>query len=142
MPTNPLPFLIEAFLYTDGSSLGNPGPGGVGVIIKTNGSKPKVKSFSKSLGVVTNNEAEYEALIYGLILTLRQGLKRVSIHIDSELIYYQLLGEYKVKALRLQPRFQLVNELLSKLEYYEIHRERSTEADRLAKKAASLNQLI
>ncbi len=133
-----LPFLIEAYLFTDGSSIGNPGMGGAGVIIKIPDSKTKTRIFSKPLGVVTNNEAEYEALIYGLNLALELHLKRVSIHVDSELLYYQLMGEYRVKAPNLLPKFQLVIELLSRFEYFELHRERSIEADRLAKKAAFL----
>jgi ribonuclease HI len=88
----------EIIMYTDGGSRGNPGPAGIGVWIETLN-----KKYAECIGEKTNNEAEYEALIFGLKkikqLVGNAKMKNVSIKclLDSELVVKQLNHEYRLK---------------------------------------------
>lgn len=94
----------KAIIYSDGGSRGNPGPGALGVAIFDESGKI-LKEYSHYLGEVTNNQAEYEAVIFALQKAKQLKIKEVELRIDSELIGRQLLGEYKIKDLNLQPLF-------------------------------------
>ena len=92
-------------IYTnsDGGSRGNPGPGAIGVIVRDEG---KILSkYSGFLGrMVTNNMAEYEALIMALRIASKHT-KEVTCVLDSELVVKQLLGKYRVRDPKLLPLF-------------------------------------
>lgn len=126
----------ETFLFIDGSSQGNPGPGGAGFVI-VRGNKI-IKEGGKYLGNVTNNEAEYKALILGLEELKKANINKVTIKTDSELLYYQVKGVYRVKAKNLKPLFKKVRELLKELSWKieRISREENKRADKLANVAA------
>jgi len=135
----------KLFLYTDGGSRGNPGPGALGVVIKIQNSKFKVQSqfeYSKYLGSVTNNQAEYEALIFGLrkakgIIKSRKLPKKVECFLDSELVVKQLNHQYKIKNQGIQPLFIKVWNLMldfDKVTFRCVPREENREADRLVNK--------
>jgi len=82
-------------IYIDGGSRGNPGPAALGVFFAENN-----KKYSSFLGKATNNEAEYEALIFSLKKAKAVfGKKELNIEVksDSELLVKQMNGEYKVK---------------------------------------------
>ena len=98
------------FTNSDGGSRGNPGPGAIGVIVRDEG---KILSrYSGFLGrMVTNNMAEYEALIMALRMALKQT-KEVTCILDSELVVKQLLGEYRVRDTKLLPLFLKVQKLI------------------------------
>jgi len=99
-------------IYTnsDGGSRGNPGPGAIGVIVRRNGKI--LTKYSKKIGnYVTNNIAEYEALIKAMELASKFTDKAVTFILDSELIVKQLHGEYKVKNPRLLKLFLKVQKL-------------------------------
>jgi ribonuclease HI len=84
------------YINSDGGSRGNPGPGAVGVIIRKD--EEILIKYGAFIGQqVTNNIAEYEALIRGLELASKVTDKDVTCFLDSELIVKQLLGEYKVR---------------------------------------------
>jgi len=103
-------------IYTnsDGGSRGNPGPGAIGIIIRKDGTI--ISKYSQFTGrMVTNNMAEYEALIQALRIALKHG-KEATCFLDSELIVKQLLGEYKVKDSKLIPLFLKVQELVDKFD--------------------------
>ena len=84
-------------IYTDGGSRGNPGPAAIGAWIET-----LEKKYSKSIGHATNNDAEYQALIFALkkckALLGKQKAKAINVecNLDSELIVKQLNHEYKI----------------------------------------------
>ena len=107
-------------IYTnsDGGARGNPGPGAIGVVIRRNGQV--LMKYSGFIGkLVTNNTAEYEALIKALELALKFG-KEVTCILDSELVVKQLLGEYKVKnpnLLKLFQKVQKVQDKFNKVKY-------------------------
>jgi ribonuclease HI len=116
-------------IYSDGGSRGNPGPAGIGFVIKDSAGKV-YKEGKKFLGEKTNNEAEYIAL--GLALKLKA--KRVTCFLDSELVVKQLNGLYRVKEPRLALLFVKVKDLASEFDavaYRNIPREKNKEADRL-----------
>ena len=130
-------------IYADGGSRGNPGPAGAGVAI-ADGKGNMIKEYSSFLGVKTNNEAEYEAVIFGLqkikALLGKEKIKNTEIEfrLDSQLIARQLNGEYKIEEERLFPLFIKIWNLKMKfgtIKFTEIPREKNKEADRLANEA-------
>ncbi len=119
--------------YVDGACSGNPGPAAIGVVVKENGKV--IKEIAKPIGEATNNIAEYTALIYALQEALVQKAKCVQVFTDSELMYKQVTGSYKVKHQNIKTLFEQVQHLLQGLEKFEIQhvpREQNKEADKLA----------
>lgn len=99
-------------IYTnsDGGARGNPGPGAIGVIVRKDGEI--LTKYSAKIGnFVTNNIAEYEALIKALELASAYTKEEVTCILDSELVVKQLLGEYKVKHPKLLELFLKVQKL-------------------------------
>jgi len=130
------------FVYVDGASKGNPGPAGIGVFICDNSNGKSagaaLKRVSKPVGILTNNAAEYLALIYGLQEALMLEAKRITLYSDSELVTKQLNREYKVKDKELKPFYFIAMHLvdnLSGLEIRHIPREENKIADNLADEA-------
>jgi len=122
----------------DGSSLGNPGPAGIGVrIVGPDGCV--VKEISRYIGTRTNNQAEYEGLLCALSESSGLGPGRVVIRTDSELLYYQMAGRYKVKNPELKVLHAKACELKLEMPNVAIElvrREQNKETDKLAKAAA------
>lgn len=124
----------EAVLWTDGAARGNPGPAGIGAILKSP-SGEVLYTGSEYLGHTTNNVAEYKAVLLGLAGALAQGIESVEVRADSELLIKQLKGEYRVKSAGLKPLFDEARQLLSRFKSVKlthIRRELNGEADRLA----------
>ena len=124
--------MIEIFV--DGASKGNPGPSGAGAVAVDSSGK-ELFSISKFLGIKTNNEAEYLALMEALKRAKDLGLKKILIKSDSQLLVKQLKGEYKVKAGNLIPLAAMVKGLLNSFESWEvvhIPRSENRKADHLA----------
>ncbi|HCR42008.1 TPA: ribonuclease H [Patescibacteria group bacterium] len=127
-------------LYTDGGARGNPGPAAAGVVIYDAKLK-EIDKFAHYLGVATNNQAEYQALILGLgrIQKLvgdshKLAETPVEVFMDSELIVKQLSGEYRVKNKDLKPLFAKVEELAAEfasVKFKHIFRDKNTLADKL-----------
>jgi ribonuclease HI len=98
----------------------------------------QILEFSRYLGIATNNEAEYLALISGLEAAEDVGSKRLQIYLDSELVVKQVLGEYRVRNPRLLPLYREAVARLQELDDYAIFhvgRELNQQADRLANTA-------
>jgi ribonuclease HI len=124
----------EAVLWTDGAARGNPGPAGIGAILKSPTGEVLFKG-SEFLGHTTNNVAEYKAVLLGLAGALAQGIDRIEVRADSELLIKQLKGEYRVKSPGLRPLFEEARRLISRftsVKLTHIRRELNGEADRLA----------
>ncbi len=124
-------------IYTDGGARGNPGPAGIGAVVY-NESKEIVAEISQFLGVATNNQAEYKALIAGLKKVKELGGEELDVYMDSELVVKQLKREYKVKDKDLAVLFLEVYNLslsLKKVNYTHVRREFNKEADKLANMA-------
>lgn len=125
-------------IYCDGASLGNPGPAGAGFVLY--GPDGEVlTSRAVPLGEMTNNVAEYRALIAALHEAAALRARKVRVKTDSELLVKQMRGEYKVAAAHLKPLHAWARKLLKRFEevrFEAIPREENAEADQLAKTAA------
>jgi len=84
-------------LEFDGGSRGNPGPAGIGVVVRTADGTPVV-TLGRFIGRATNNVAEYRALITAMQEAQKLGATRVQIRGDSELVVKQMTGIYRVKS--------------------------------------------
>lgn len=129
--------MSKIFIYTDGASRGNPGNASIGVIIKDD-SGNTIKEISECLGVRTNNEAEYQALIEALKAVRNlSNFSEACCFADSELMVKQLNGVYKVRNKGLSQLYMQVNQLSKGLniKYTHIRREQNKEADALANMA-------
>lgn len=126
----------ELQINTDGGSRGNPGPAACGVVIRQNGEI--VEKLSKYLGIVTNNQAEYEGVILALeYLTDNkekyQEVNRIKFVLDSELVVRQLSGIYKIKHPNIQDLANRVRTLVKEsgkmVTYNHVLREQNKDAD-------------
>ncbi|MFH1193491.1 MAG: ribonuclease HI family protein [bacterium] len=127
---------MKFIIYTDGGARGNPGPAGIGIVIKADGKT--VKEYGEYIGKATNNQAEYKALISALETVKNLGATEVEIFMDSELIVKQIKGEYKVKHPGLAPLFLKVYNLRAGFKKFfvrHIPREKNKEADKLVNEA-------
>jgi len=123
-------------IYIDGASKGNPGEAGIGVVIIEDGKK--ISEIARAIGQATNNVAEYSALICALEEAAKLKAGKLKFYTDSELVYYQMVGSYKVKNEKLQELFDRANELAKNFEHVEIKhipREQNKDADKLASQA-------
>ncbi len=124
-------------LRTDGAARGNPGPAAAGVVIaRLDGSL--VARDGVYLGELTNNQAEYRALILGLCSAARYNPAAVRVQLDSELVVRQMTGEYHVTSAALLPLYHEARALaatLPRVTFEHVPRARNTEADALANAA-------
>src|SRR5438045_9228715 len=102
-------------LQFDGGSRGNPGPAGIGVVLRAADGTPLV-TLGRYIGKATNNVAEYTALITALEEAKKLGARRVRIRGDSELVVRQMTGVYRVKHPDLIPLFRRAQELFESFE--------------------------
>jgi ribonuclease HI len=124
-------------IYTDGASRGNPGPASIGVIIKDE-SDLTIAEISRHIGIATNNQVEYLAIIAGLEKAISLGYKNAIVKADSELVVMQINGLYKIRNTNLRPLYQKVVQLTGSLENVlltYIPREQNASADALANRA-------
>ncbi len=134
----------KIIIYTDGGSRGNPGPAAAGVMF-CNEKGQSIKECSEYLGdKLTNNEAEYKAVIFALKKFKAVFGKKlaknseVEIRSDSELLVKQLNAEYKILNENIQPLFLEIWNLkfdFKKLKFKQIPRDKNKEADRLVNEA-------
>jgi ribonuclease HI len=103
---------MKLHLYTDAGSRGNPGPSAYALVICSEDGKI-LHEHARFLGVGTNNEAEYKAMVAGLEEVRRMGAEEVDITSDSELMVKQVNGQYRMKAENLRPLFEHVKALMS-----------------------------
>ena len=131
-------------IYADGGSRGNPGPAGIGVVIKGSDNST-IEEVSKFIGNATNNVAEYMAAIYGLQEACIRKASNITLNLDSQLVARQLKGEYRVKNQDLRKFVDLALNVMrgfDKVEIREISREENKEADALVNKALNLQTLL
>jgi ribonuclease HI len=128
---------VRAIVHVDGGARGNPGPAAAGCVISTPEGKI-LGEHAELLGEVTNNVAEYRALLLGLRHARELGVTDVEIVNDSELIAKQINGQYKVKHAAMRP---LYLEALAALRGFErwsvrtVPRAQNAEADALVNAA-------
>ncbi|HEY8844993.1 MAG TPA: ribonuclease HI family protein [Gaiellaceae bacterium] len=128
---------MKAKLSTDGGSRGNPGPAAYGYVLETDDGTV-LDARGETIGVATNNVAEYSGLIAGLASALERGVTQLEVVSDSELLVKQMRGEYKVKneTLRdLVAEAEALARRLGKVTYTAVRREHNELADRLVNEA-------
>jgi ribonuclease HI len=124
----------DAILWTDGAARGNPGPAGIGMVLKTLAGDV-VFADGEFIGNTTNNVAEYKALLLGLERALQRGVRRIEVRADSELLIKQLRGQYRMRSEHLRPLYENAMELLRKFEasrLVHVPRKQNAEADHFA----------
>ena len=123
-------------IYTDGGARGNPGPAGIGVAIWDGNNL--VGTYSKYIGEATNNQAEYQAVIFGLEQAKRIKAVELDFYLDSELAVNQLNRKFKIKDQSLGSLFVKAWNLMvgfKKVTFHHIRREQNKGADMLVNKA-------
>lgn len=131
---------MKLTIHIDGGSRGNPGPAGAGVVIRDASDRP-IREVGFFLGRMTNNMAEYAALLHALDEAAEIGAGTLAIRCDSELLVRQIKGEYRVKNPGLKKVFAQAVKSLGRFDAWEIQhipRELNTRADELANMAMDL----
>jgi len=128
-------------VFTDGGSKSNPGRANIGGVFYISGKK--IFQFHRSIGIATNNDAEYQALIYALEEIKKQKEKliddlkveKIYFYSDSRLLVNQINGFFKVKNGKIKEYIfkirMLEQEISLPISYHQIPREKNKEADRL-----------
>lgn len=134
---------MKIIIYTDGGSRGNPGPAAIGVILTDEKGKV-IKEYAQKIGRATNNEAEYEAVIFALqkakLLFGKKKAKNMELEVrmDSEFVTKQLNGEYKILDRKIEQLFLKTWNLkidFNKIIFKHISRSENREADKLVNRA-------
>lgn len=129
---------MKVVVEADGGSRGNPGPAGYGAVVWSADRSSLLAEAKESIGVATNNVAEYRGLVAGLTEAARLGAAEVGVFMDSKLVVEQMAGRWKVKNPDLITLHRQARELASKFDhvrYTWIPREKNSHADRLANEA-------
>jgi ribonuclease HI len=128
---------MKVRLFTDGGARGNPGPAAYGYVLEAEDGTV-LAAHGESIGIATNNIAEYSALIAGLEQALALALSEIEVVSDSELMVKQMRGEYKVKNERLRElsvRAARLAGAIGKVRYTAVRREHNKLADQLVNDA-------
>ena len=135
---------MKLIIHTDGGSRGNPGEGAVGVVIEwkvESGERKVISEFGKRVGIVTNNEAEYLAVIesFKKLSTLNYQFSTIQFVMDSKLVCEQLSGRWKIKKEHLKDLFNQIKSLEFELgipvSYTHVLRNKNKRADELLNQA-------
>jgi probable phosphoglycerate mutase len=128
---------VKARLSTDGGARGNPGPAAYAYVLETQDGTV-LDARGETIGVATNNVAEYRGLVAGLERALELGVSELTVISDSELVVKQMRGEYKVKNAALRELSLLASDLareIGEVTYEAVRREHNELADRLVNEA-------
>jgi len=136
---------VKLIAYIDGSSQGNPGESGYGVVLKRDDGHV-LETFGRYIGSGTNNTAEYQGLLGCLKRIGKYKPSSVTVYSDSQLLVNQINGTYRVKKSHLKILHSHVMEVLGALSIefriFYIAREKNKEADRLARQAICLRSEV
>jgi ribonuclease HI len=128
---------VKATLYTDGGARGNPGPAAYAFVLEAEDGTV-LEAKGETIGLATNNVAEYSALVAGLERAAEAGVHELEVVSDSELLVKQMRGEYRVKNEALQELFLEASRLarkVGKVSYRAVRREDNELADSLVNEA-------
>ncbi len=133
----------KIIIYTDGGARGNPGLAAIGIVMRDKADRV-IKSYGKAIGTATNNEAEYQAVVFALqkakaILGSKKAKEMmIDMRMDSEFVIRQLSGRYKIEQERLFPHFIKIWNLkmdFADVSFTHVPREKNKDADRLVNEA-------
>ena len=125
---------MKGTLFTDAGARGNPGPAGIGVVLKDE-SGEVIGEIAEGIGITTNNVAEYKALIAGLELAREKGVTDIEVYMDSKLVVFQVKGEWKIKNNTLRPLAVKARHLIDRFDNWalsHVGRDENEDADKLA----------
>ncbi|WP_027500026.1 bifunctional RNase H/acid phosphatase [Rhodococcus sp. UNC363MFTsu5.1] len=128
----------HVFVEADGGSRGNPGPAGYGAVVFDSDHDRVLAERGESIGIATNNVAEYRGLIAGLTAAAELGARSVSVRMDSKLVVEQMSGRWQVKHPDMKPLARQAGELAAgfdRVDYTWIPRAENSHADGLANEA-------
>ena len=123
-------------VFCDGASRSNPGEAAIGVSIQEN--DDEIHTISESIGIASNNVAEYKSLIFALKYSLENNYLNLEIFLDSKLVVEQINGNFKVKSNNLKKLYSDTLNLINKFDSIlikHIYREQNKRADQLANMA-------
>jgi broad specificity phosphatase PhoE/ribonuclease HI len=129
---------LRVTVEADGGSRGNPGPAGYGAVVREAATGEVLLERAESLGVTTNNVAEYSGLIAGLRAAAELGAAHVDVRMDSKLVVEQMSGRWQIKNPGLRPLAAEAAKLVRRFDevtFDWIPRERNKDADALANRA-------
>ena len=129
---------MKVVLHVDGGARGNPGPAAIGVVVSSPDGEV-LDEVAETIGVATNNVAEYRALLRGVQRAQALGATEVEIVNDSELVAKQLTGAYKVKHAAMKP---LYAEAITALRQFDAWRVRSVPRAENARADELVNQAL
>ena len=128
---------MKARLFTDGGARGNPGPAAYAYVLEAEDGTV-LAAHGETIGVATNNVAEYRALVEGLRRAAAAGIDELEVVSDSELLVKQMRGEYRIKNEALRALAREAEELarqIGRVTYTAVRREHNDLADRLVNEA-------
>jgi ribonuclease HI len=128
---------VKARLSTDGGARGNPGPAAYGYVLEAEDGTV-LAAHGETIGVATNNVAEYRALVEGLRKAGELHVAELEVVSDSELVVHQMRGEWKIKNNTLRALWEEAQELaahIATVRYTAVRREHNELADRLVNEA-------
>ena len=128
---------MKARLFTDGGARGNPGPAAYAYVLEAEDGTV-LAAHGETIGVATNNVAEYRALVEGLRKAAELHVGELEVVSDSELVVHQMRGEWKIKKDTLRALWEEASDqaaLIGKVRYTAVRREHNELADRLVNEA-------
>lgn len=132
------PRRLKVIVEADGGARGNPGPAGYGAVVREAATGEILVERAESIGVTTNNVAEYSGLIAGLQAAADLGAVEVEARMDSKLVVEQMSGRWQIKHPALRPLAAQAAALVRRFEtvrFTWVPRERNRRADALANAA-------
>jgi probable phosphoglycerate mutase len=129
---------MNLIAYTDGGARGNPGPAGIGIVILDAATGDTLEEHSDFLGVATNNQAEYRAVLHALERAAFWKAESIELRTDSKLVVEQLNGAWKVKHPEIRKRVDEARTLcraIPSCRFVHVPRAQNAKADALANAA-------
>lgn len=128
---------MKLVIHVDGGSRGNPGPAAIAAVLSTPDGEV-VADAKETIGIASNNVAEYKALLLGLARARELGASEVEVVNDSELVQKQINGQYKVKHPDMKPLYAQSLDALGEFDAWQVRsvpRAQNKDADALVNQA-------
>lgn len=128
---------MKLVIHVDGGSRGNPGPAAIAAVLSTPDGEV-VADAKETIGVASNNVAEYKAVLLGLTRARELGASEVEVVNDSELVQKQINGQYKVKHPDMKPLYAQSLDALGQFDAWSVRsvpRAQNKDADALVNQA-------
>lgn len=137
-----LDFPKKVVINCDGGSRGNPGPSASGFVIQDETAQAVLETGGKFLGITTNNQAEYRAVLFALERAEELGVEEIEFRLDSLLVVNQMKGIYEVKNKDLAVVYEQIKKLVTKfknVQFVHVLREFNSLADAEANRLMDAN---